>query len=172
MKISKTQLKRIIKEELGKALNEAYKRYDEMTEEELLDVMVNPEHWKHYYAAKEQLLSGGYPESEMPPLVPPSQRVPQGPQAMASNNRSNRELDESIEALGTDLDPEQIRIMVEALIQIGYNFGAPMLLAFMGRLGYEGAATAMAKDALKRQDKNFLVNFLEDEITGYKKKRG
>jgi len=110
MKISKTQLKRIIKEELGKALNEVYKRYDEMTEEELLDVMVNPEHWKEYYFAKEQLLSGGYPESEMPPLVPPSQRVPQGPQAMASNNRSNRELDESIEALGTDLDPEQIRI--------------------------------------------------------------
>ncbi len=65
------------------------------------------------------------------------------------------------------LDPQKIAMMVEALLQIGYNFAAPMLAAFLARIGYEAGATIW-QGPLKRKDKNWLVNFIYDEITGYK----
>lgn len=43
------------------------KRYDEMTEKELLQIMKNPSHWKVYYHAKEQLKKNGY-SGEFPDL--------------------------------------------------------------------------------------------------------
>jgi hypothetical protein len=42
-----------------------------------------------------------------------------------------------------------------------------MLVAFLARLGYEAGATALAKDALARKEKNWLVNFIYNEATGY-----
>ena len=66
MKLTKSQLKNIIKEELHLALTEG-KRYDEMTEKELLQTMKNPSHWKVYYHAKEQLKKNGY-SGEFPDL--------------------------------------------------------------------------------------------------------
>ena len=126
MKITKTQLKQMIKEEL------------EVT-------LTNEEAGELFGEELEQKLSEMDAESE---------------------------IDEGMEAFAADLDPEKIRIIVDAMIQVGYNFGAPLLAALLARLGYEAAATATAQDALKRGDKNFLVNFLEDEVTGYKDSRG
>ena len=75
-------------------------------------------------------------------------------------------LDEGLEALAADLDPQKIAMMVEALLQIGYNFAAPMLAAFLARIGYEAGATAW-QGPLKRKDKNWLMDFLTHEIAGY-----
>ena len=75
-------------------------------------------------------------------------------------------LDEGLEALAADLDPQRIAMMVEALLQIGYNFAAPMLAAFLARIGYEAGATAW-QGPLKRKDKNWLMDFLTHEIAGY-----
>ena len=75
-------------------------------------------------------------------------------------------LAEGLEALAADLDPQKIAMMVEALLQIGYNFAAPMLAAFLARSGYEAGATAW-QGPLKRKDKNWLMNFIENEIRGY-----
>ena len=80
-------------------------------------------------------------------------------------------LDEGLEALAADLDPQRIAMMVEALLQIGYNFAAPMLAAFLARIGYEAGATIW-QGPLKRKDKNWLVNFIYDEVTGYKDHKG
>jgi len=78
-------------------------------------------------------------------------------------------LDEGLEdAL---LDPQKTAMMVEALLQIGYNFAAPMLAAFLARIGYEAGATIW-QGPLKRKDKNWLVNFIYDEVTGYKDHKG
>ena len=75
-------------------------------------------------------------------------------------------LDEGLETLAADLDPQRIAMMVEALLQIGYNFAAPMLAAFLARIGYEAGATAW-QGPLKRKDKNWLMDFLTHEIAGY-----
>ena len=80
-------------------------------------------------------------------------------------------LDEGLEALAADLDPQKTAMMVEALLQIGYNFAAPMLAAFLARIGYEAGATIW-QGPLKRKDKNWLVNFIYDEVTGYKDHKG
>jgi len=80
-------------------------------------------------------------------------------------------LDEGLEALAADLDPQRVAMMVEALLQIGYNFAAPMLAAFLARIGYEAGATIW-QGPLKRKDKNWLVNFIYDEVTGYKDHKG
>ena len=37
------------------------------------------------------------------------------------------------------------------------------------RLGYEGIASALSKDPMARKDKNFLMNFIQNELEGYKK---
>ena len=75
-------------------------------------------------------------------------------------------LDAGLEALAADLAPQKIAMMVEALLQIGYNFAAPMLAAFLARIGYEAGATAW-QGPLKRKDKNWLMDFLTHEIAGY-----
>jgi len=80
-----------------------------------------------------------------------------------------QELNEDMDTLMQNLTPENISLMVQALLQIGYTFAAPMLAALLARLGYEAGATAMAQDALKRKDKNWLMNFFEDELTGYER---
>ena len=80
-----------------------------------------------------------------------------------------QELDEGLaDAL---LDPQKTAMMVEALLQIGYTFAAPMLAAFLARIGYEAGATIW-QGPLKRKDKNWLVNFIYDEVTGYKDHKG
>ena len=64
------------------------------------------------------------------------------------------------------LGPEQVAelpMIINGLLGMSYTFAAPMLVALLTRLGYEAGATAMAKDALERKDKNWLMNFFEKE---------
>ena len=67
------------------------------------------------------------------------------------------------------LSPEQaaeLPMVIDGLLGMSYTFAAPMLAALLARLGFEAGATAMAKAALERKDKNWLMNFLYSEVTG------
>ena len=77
------------------------------------------------------------------------------------------ELNEDIDTLMQNLPPENLDLLWRALVKMGTTFALPMITALLVRLGYEAGATALAKDALARKDKNWLVNFIYDEATGY-----
>ena len=67
------------------------------------------------------------------------------------------------------LSPEQaaeLPMVIDGLLGMSYTFAAPMLAALLARLGFEAGATAMAKDALERKDKNWLLDFIHTEVTG------
>ena len=117
MKITRTQLKQIIKEELEVTL----------TNEEAGDMFGE--------AVEEQL--------------------------------EEQELNEDMDTLMQNLTPENVDLLWRALVKMGTTFGLPILAAFFGRLGYEAGATALAKDPLARGEKNWLVNFIYDEVTDY-----
>ncbi len=79
-----------------------------------------------------------------------------------------QELNEDMETLMQNLTPENLDLLWRALVKMGTTIGLPILARFLGRLGYEAAATALAKDPMERGEKNWLVNFIYDEATGYK----
>ena len=122
MKITKSQLKQIIKEELEVTL----------TNEEAGDMFGE--------AVEEQL--------------------------------EEQELNEDMDTLMQNLTPENLDLLWRALVKMGTTIGLPVLAGFLGRLGYEAAATALAKDPMERGEKNWLVNFIYDEATGYKDYKG
>ena len=67
------------------------------------------------------------------------------------------------------LSPEQaaeLPMVIDGLLGMSYTFAAPMLAALLARLGFEAGATAMAKDALERKDKNWLLDFIHTEVSG------
>ena len=67
------------------------------------------------------------------------------------------------------LSPEpaaELPMGMDGLLGMSYTFAAPMLAALLARLGYEAGATAMAKDALERKDKNWLLDFIHTEVAG------
>ena len=78
-----------------------------------------------------------------------------------------KELNEDMDTLMQNLTPENLDLLWRALVKMGTEIGLPILAAFLGRLGYEAAATALAKDPMERGDKNWLVNFIYDEVTGH-----
>jgi hypothetical protein len=79
-----------------------------------------------------------------------------------------QQLNEDMDTLMQNLTPENLDLLWRAMVKMGTTFALPMLAALLARLGYEAGATALAKDALARKEKNWLVNFIYDEATGYK----
>ena len=78
-----------------------------------------------------------------------------------------QQLNEDIDTLMQNLTPENLDLLWRAMVKMGTSFAVPMLAALLARLGYEAGATALAKDALARKEKNWLVNFIYNEATGY-----
>ena len=83
-----------------------------------------------------------------------------------------QELNEDLTTIMQNLTPENLELIVRSIIQVGTTFGVPMLVAALGKLGIEAAQAArMADEAapmIGDKDSGRLVDFLYNEITGYK----
>ena len=51
---------------------------------------------------------------------------------------------------------------------MGVNIGLPLVNAALSRMGYEGIASALSQEPMARKDKNFLMNYIQQELEGYK----
>tara|TARA_R100000808_G_C2099987_1_gene117388 strand:- start:15 stop:629 length:615 start_codon:yes stop_codon:yes gene_type:complete len=82
------------------------------------------------------------------------------------------ELNEDLTTIMQNLTPENLELIVRSIIMVGTTFGVPMLVAALGKLGIEAAQAArMAGEAapmIGDKDSGRLVDFLYNEITGYK----
>jgi hypothetical protein len=65
------------------------------------------------------------------------------------------------------VDPQLMEI-VAGLFKMGVNIGLPLVIAALSRMGYEGIASALSQEPMARKDKNFLMNYIQQELEGYK----
>ena len=83
-----------------------------------------------------------------------------------------QELNEDLTTIMQNLTPENLELIVRSIIQVGTTFGVPMLIAALGKLGIEAAQAARmagkAAPMIGDKDSGRLVDFLYNEITGYK----
>ena len=80
-----------------------------------------------------------------------------------------QEVNEDMSALMASATPDNLMIIANALLKMGVEIGLPLVIMVLARLGYEGIASALSKDPMARKDKNFLMNFIQNELEGYKK---
>ena len=83
-----------------------------------------------------------------------------------------QELNEDLTTIMQNLTPENLELIVRSIIMVGTTFGVPMLIAALGKLGIEAAQAARmagkAAPMIGDKDSGRLVDFLYNEITGYK----
>jgi hypothetical protein len=83
-----------------------------------------------------------------------------------------QELNEDLTTIMQNLTPENLELIVRSIIQVGTTFGVPMLIAALVKLGIEAAQAARmagkAAPMIGDKDSGRLVDFLYNEITGYK----
>ena len=159
MKISKTQLKQIIKEELAVILTneEAGELFGEAVEAELEEKkgIKNPGKYIDGERAKAGVDKDG-------------DGVPDGDDSDPKDGAKNESMiQEDMATIMQNLD-----LIVSSIIQVGATFGIPMLAAALGKLGLEAAQAARtagkAKTMIGDKDSDRLVDFLYNEITDYK----
>ena len=79
-----------------------------------------------------------------------------------------QEVNEDMSALMANVTPDNLMIVANALLKMGVEIGLPLLVMILGRLGYEALASRLSSDPMARKDKNFLINFIQNELEGYK----
>jgi hypothetical protein len=83
-----------------------------------------------------------------------------------------QELNEDLTTIMQNLTPENLDLIARSIIQVGTTFGVPMLIGALGKLGIEAAQAARmagkAAPMIGDKDSGRLVDFLYNEITGYK----
>ena len=86
-----------------------------------------------------------------------------------------QQLNEDLVSMLQNITPENIEIVSNALIKMGRETGSLMLAAALGAIGIEAAKAAMtankAENLIDKKEATGLVQFLEDELTDYKRFR-
>ena len=78
------------------------------------------------------------------------------------------EVNEDLSTLMASATPDNVMLIANALLKIGVETGLPLLVMILGRLGYEALASALSKNPMARKDKNFLMNYIQQELEGFK----